>query len=73
MKVTNGHLTQTEKKAVKAIMDSGLKAGRIGKKTYQLSIEGNVLSVVILVMDRGLVPVPGSPLRLSKYSSTVTL
>lgn len=41
MKITNvqehRHLTTTERKAIIAILEAGLDAGKVGKKTYRLT------------------------------------
>lgn len=77
MKTLTGHLTAHDKKAIKAIMERGFSAGTVGKKQYYL-IQDNYLSsknytVKIRVMDRGLIPCPGSALRQSTYTSTFIL
>ena len=79
MKVLTGHLTQTEKKAIKAILIQAIQQGpftkvsaRVGKKDYSISLSLGNYKVVVYQMDRGLIPVPGSPLRLSSFTSTFT-
>lgn len=41
------HLTATEKKAIVAIIQAGLDAGKVGKKTYRISKTENGYKVVI--------------------------
>jgi len=71
MKVLEGHLTATDKKAVKAILDKGLFSGRVGKADYFIGKGVNVFYVSKMVIDKGLIPVVGSKPRLSTYKSTI--
>lgn len=73
MKVLTGHLTQDEKKAIKAILSAGLDCGKVGKTSYYISSQENVFTVKTKKIDRGLIPCPGSPLRVSTYSATFTI
>ncbi len=73
MKVLTGHLTQTNKLAIKAILDLGLTDGKVGKVSYFLTKENDIYHVKMLVKDRGLIPVAGSPLRWSNYYASFTL
>ena len=52
MKVLTGHLTQTEKKAIKAILQAGLISGRVGRKDYVLSKENGVYTAEIFEKER---------------------
>jgi len=52
--VKKGHLTQTEKTHIKAILDANLKSGKIGRKTYFLSLKNDLYTVKIRQMGRGL-------------------
>jgi hypothetical protein len=70
MKVLTGHLTNTDKKAVTAIMEAGLNAGKVGKATYYISNTGTLFTVKKVIKDRGLIPCAGSSLRFSTYTST---
>lgn len=72
MKVTEGHLTVKDKKAVNAIMQAGLSEGKVGSVSYFITCDAGVYTVVKQVKDRGLVPVPGTPLRWSRYTSKFT-
>ncbi len=69
MRTLSGHLTQKDKRAIKAMLDAGLVAGQVGLKTYV--IKGN--TVTYYQYDRGLIPVPGSKYRVSKYTATFQL
>ena len=73
MKTIAGYLTPTEKKAIKAILNSGKMDGKVGKKNYILYEVKGVYTVKIVVQDRGLIPVPGSILRWSTYTHEFTL
>jgi hypothetical protein len=72
MKVTKGHLTQTEKKAIKAIIEAGFTEAKVGKKTYKIS-NGEVYKVEIFQMGRGWISCPGSPLRMMKNTVEFTM
>ena len=67
MKVIKGHLTITEKRAIKAILNAGLMKGKVNGKEYYLSLSEGVYTVEIHQKDRGLIPCPGSKLRMSRY------
>jgi len=41
------HLTATEKKAIKAILDAKLCSGRIGRKNYFITSESEIYTVKI--------------------------
>lgn len=73
MKILTGHLTAANKKAIKAILEAKLESGKVGRATYFLSNKNNIHTVKIQQKDRGLIPCPGSKLRLSTYISTFTL
>jgi hypothetical protein len=73
MNIIEGHLTATDKKAIKAILSSGLTSGRVGKKDYFLTVTDGIYTVKQIVKDRGLIPVPGSEFRLSTYTSKFIL
>ncbi len=75
MKVIEGHLTAGDKKAVKAIIKMGIVYGKVGRASYQI-IEGDgkgTYKIEKFIKDRGLIPVPGSPLRVSKYVSKIII
>ena len=71
MKVLTGHLTQTEKKAIKAILQAGLISGRVGRKDYVLSKENGVYTAEIFEMSKGWVY--GDELKRSRNVHTFTL
>lgn len=75
MKTLTGHLTQTNKKHIQAILNANLLEGKINRTNYFISKNGstNVFTVKICVADRGFIPVPGTPLRLSTYIHTFVL
>lgn len=70
MKVLSGHLTTTEKRAIKQMLHLKLTSARTPKKLYYLKLEEGVYTVIIEQQDRGLIPVHGSELRASKYKAT---
>jgi hypothetical protein len=73
MKILTGHLTAHDKKAIKAILGAKLTTGKVGKKNYFIEQNNGLYTVTYKVMDRGLIPCPGSQLRLSTYKATFTL
>ena len=71
MKVLTGHLTATDKKAIKAILEAGMTSAKVGRKTFFLSVDNEgTYTVRKQFMNRGMIPCGGSPLRLSTYTST---
>ena len=72
METLTGHITATEKKHIKAILNANLMAGKIGRKNYFLSLSKGIYTVKVQENDRGMIPVAGSELRLSTYISTFT-
>jgi hypothetical protein len=73
MKTLTGHLTKSDKKAIKAILDAGLLSAKVGKKSFFITAENGIYKVIFQQKDRGLIPVAGSPLKLSTYSATFSL
>jgi hypothetical protein len=73
MKILTGHLTETNKTAIKAILNAGLMSGKVGKISYYLNCDNNIYTVKYQTKDRGLIPCAGSQLRLSTYSASFTL
>ena len=53
MRVLEGHITATEKKHIKAILDAKLMEGKIGRKVYFLSEENGVYTVKVKENGRG--------------------
>ena len=72
MKVLTGYLTQTNKVAIKAILDANLESGKVGKINYFLSCNDGIYTVVYQKKDRGMGFI-GEPLRLSTYKATFQL
>lgn len=62
MKTIKGHITATEKKAIKAIFNAGLMAGKVGRKEYHISQQNEVYTVKIIENGRDLGFI-GSPLQ----------
>lgn len=73
MKVISGHLTATEKLAIKQMINLKFANAKTPKKRYQLSEENGVYTVLIQQNDRGLIPVPGSQKRLTTNKAVFTL
>lgn len=73
MRVVSGHLTATNKKAIKAILAAGLTEGKVGNTSYQLHIIDGVHQVKMYTKDRGMIPCPGSALRVSTYLASFIL
>lgn len=61
----SGHLTATNKRHIKAILEAKLMEARINNTTYYLQKEEEIYTVKISKRDRGLIPCPGSALRTS--------
>ena len=70
IKVLTGHLTEKEKAVVRQMLSQGLMEGSVNKRNYHITVIGDIYTVKVSYMDRGLVPVPGTALRLSTYTST---
>ena len=71
-KGTVQHLTDTNKKAIKAIKDQGLESGKVGKIDYILKkINDTDYELIIKQMDRGLGMI-GDKLRMSTYTGIIS-
>lgn len=70
IKILEGHLTATDKKAINALLDAGALVGKVGKKTFCITEKDGIYHATYHVKDRGLMPVPGSTLRISTYKAT---
>lgn len=70
MTTLSGHLTQTDKRNINLLLDAGYIQGKVGKANYFLSLADGIYTVTKAVKDRGLIPIPGSALRISRYTST---
>jgi hypothetical protein len=67
------HLTATNTKAIKAILDAGLESGKVGKIEYYLKkVNDTDYELTIKQMDRGLGMV-GDKLRLSTYKGVISV
>jgi hypothetical protein len=51
MKALTGHITATEKKAIKAILAAGLTSGRVGRTDYRISNENGLYLVFITKLE----------------------
>jgi hypothetical protein len=68
------YLTPTEKKAVSAIIEQGLMSGKVGRTNYYLSKrEDGKYDLTVKKADRGMMPIPGSPLRMSASKFVITV
>ena len=72
IRVLTGHLTEVEKAAIKAMLERNIMAGKIARKEYHIQKTGDTYTVKVMQMDRGLIPVAGSALRMSTNTSTFT-
>ncbi len=73
MKVIEGHLTVANKKAIKAILKANKTSGRVSNIDYHINKDDEIYNVIIVKKDKGLIPCPGSLLRLSKYKAKFVL
>jgi len=73
IKVIDGHLTAKDKRVVLQIIKNGPNPAKAGKAVYEIKPDGDFYIVIKKQMDRGLIPVPGSKLRLSTYKSTIQI
>ncbi|MDV3805254.1 hypothetical protein CMU35_08875 [Elizabethkingia anophelis] len=70
IKTIDGHLTVTDIRAIKAMLFEQVFMGKVGKKTYSITEGNGLYSVTQKVLNRGIMPVPGSKLRLTTYTAT---
>jgi len=73
MKVLTGHLTDTNKKAIKAMFAANILQAKVNNVYYSITESNGVYKVIKCKMDRGMIPCGGSELRMSKYVSTFTM
>lgn len=72
--VNTGHLTAKNKAVVAKMIADGISQGRSGRTDYAISlIKPNTYQVDMYIKDKGLIQCAGSALRLSKYSSVITV
>lgn len=72
MQVVQGHLTQTERRHIAHLLANNISEGTINKKSYSITKENEVYTVVIKQKDRGLGWI-GSELRISTYTHKFTV
>lgn len=70
MKVLTGHLTQTDKSIINQMFILSLKSAKSKRKFFHITEENGIYTVKIQQNDRGLIPCPGSELRLSTNTAT---
>ena len=73
IEIIDGYLTASEKKVVKHMLDNEISAGKAGKRNFFIVDKGEYTEVKIKVIDRGLIPCPGSPLRTTTYKHRIKL
>lgn len=69
MQVLSGHLTQTNKVAINAILDANLSKGKVGRIEYHIQNDNGLYTVVFAKKDRGRGLI-GNKLRTSVYQAT---
>jgi ABC-type hemin transport system ATPase subunit len=73
MKVLTGHLTATDKKVAKTMIQNSWWFAETKRTKYKLMCENGVFTFQTTIRDRGMIPCPGSKLRTSTYKSTFTI
>jgi phage-related tail protein len=72
IKVLSGHLTTTDKRAVKHMIEKEIWKGRVGKSDWFIKDLGKgKYDITQKIKDKGLVPVAGTKFRISTYKSTI--
>ncbi|MBT4206996.1 hypothetical protein HOE22_01485 [Candidatus Woesearchaeota archaeon] len=72
IKVLDGHLTATDKRAIKHMIEKQIWKGRVGKSDWFIKELGNgKYDITQKVKDKGLVPVAGTKFRISTYISKI--
>ena len=72
IKVLSGHLTATDKRAVKHMIEKEIWKGRVGKSDWFIKDLGKgKYDITQKIKDKGLVPVAGTKFRISTYKSTI--
>ena len=72
IKVLSGHLTATDKRAVKHMIEKEIWKGRVGKSDWFIKDLGKgTYDITQKIKDKGLVPVAGTKFRISTYKSTI--
>lgn len=68
--ILTGYLTAYDKKVIKVLLSTAATSCETKKATYSLSKNNNLYQLSKTVKDRGLIPVSGSPIRLSTYTTS---
>jgi hypothetical protein len=72
IKVLSGHLTATDKRAVKHMIEKEIWKGRVGKSDWFIKDLGKgKYDITQKIKDKGLVPVAVTKFRISTYKSTI--
>lgn len=71
IKVLTGHLTQTQKKAIKVILNAGLMSGKVGMINYFLSEKDEIYSVRTVRVNKTLQSFTNN--QLERFDSTFIL
>ncbi len=72
IKVLSGHLTVTDKRAIKHMIEKEIWQGRVGKSDWFIKDLGKgKYDITQKIKDKGLVPVRGTKFRISTYKSTI--
>jgi len=66
IKTLSGHLTATEKRHIRAMIEQGLTEGRVGKKSYWLKEESGVFTVLVGQNERSVF----NRIEFKKYKHT---
>lgn len=66
IKVLTGHLTQHDKKAIKAILEANLMSGKVGRKDYFLTEKDGIFTVKKYEVDRSIIIGP----QIAEHKST---
>lgn len=71
IKVLKGHLTQQQKKAIKAIINHGLKIGKVGRTNYKIvALQNNQYKVTIAIKERLCI---AAPLKWVNHYATIEI
>lgn len=73
IKTLTGHLTATQKKHIKYLIDAKFITAKVNSINYALSENNGIYTVFIARKDRGMIPVPGSALRTTTTKATFTI
>ena len=74
MKVLEGHLTKNDKRTVGAMLEFDMVIATHRSNTYCITKNTDgTMTVNITTIDKGLIPVAGSPLRRSIYTAKISV